>query len=518
MSTITVKKVVFEDEIVLYWERKRALLKGARYVVFLDGKLIGSTQKTHYEIENLTPNTKYKISVERIDEDDKLLATLFQGTIQTKKAKKRLDVTKAPYFAVGDGKTMNTYSIQKALNDCKRGECVYFPKGTYLTGALSVNSDTEIYLSKDAVLKGSSNIEDYQPQIHTRFEGTELFGYRALLNVGEMNRAPIYNVKNVIIRGGGKISGGGEALCFSAVLSQPNDLSPKDILDAEGLDICTFAKKYQNKIRDFGRNRPRLVGVYNAQKIIFGNITFEYGSSWTVHILYSKNVLTYGCSFFTKGIWNGDGWDPDSSENCTIFGCRFDTHDDAIAIKSGRNLEGCTIARPTKNVKIFDCIGRIGIAIGSELSGGILDISVWDCSFTGGRAGFRIKTSKKRGGFVKNVKVRDCIFSDIHIWAGYPINDDGAGVNTLTEIENVSFENVESRGGHALPLEVEQSFKERCCIFVQGFEDDITRVHNIQFKNIKVYPLQDKALEPVHVQNVSEFSLENVSFIDEGRG
>lgn len=105
-----------------------------------------------------------------------------------------------------------------------------------------------------------------------------------------------------------------------------------------------------------------------------------------------------------------DGWDPDSSTNCTLFASEFHTGDDAVAIKSGKNPEGNEIGRPCAHIKVFDC--RIGyghgICIGSEMSGGVEDVQIWDCDFANSLYGIEIKATPKRGGYVRGVTVRDC--------------------------------------------------------------------------------------------------------------
>ena len=504
-----IKIIRFDDEIALYWEKPKNLAQNVLYRIRVNDRIIEIIAKTHFEIDNLTPNSKYRFQIEQLDGENKS-KLIFDDIIRTKKEKKRIDVTKAPYFAKGDGKTSNTKILQSALKNCKKDECIYFPQGEFLTGGLDVYSNTEIYLSAGAVLKGTEDINEYLPKMKTSFEGSQQICYRSLLNIGKFTPRRIYNIKNVVIRGGGKIFGGGVALCRNALLSYKEDMSEECVRDIQEMKISDLLKKY-TKLVEMGRVRSKLISVHNARNIIFSNITFGYGSSWTVHMIYSKNILTYNCGFLSKGVWNGDGWDPESSKNCTIFGCSFETHDDAIAIKSGKNLDGSKLARPTKNVKIFDCNGKMGIAIGSELSGGIKNISVWDCKFTGGRAGFRIKTTKKRGGYVKNVKVRNCQFSDVKIWTGYPINDDGNAAKKLTYIHNVLFENVESQG-YVVPARLGAMPEATECILIEGFEEDKRRLKDIKFSNIILHTPKDKSIKPIKIKNATNVILENINY------
>ena len=98
-------------------------------------------------------------------------------------------------------------------------------------------------------------------------------------------------------------------------------------------------------------------------------------------MIYCDDIVTDHCTLRSGGIWNGDGWDPDSSTNCTLFATEFETEDDSVAIKSGKNPEGNAINRPTKHICVFDCHsnGGHGICIGSEMSGGVADVQIWDC-------------------------------------------------------------------------------------------------------------------------------------------
>lgn len=98
-------------------------------------------------------------------------------------------------------------------------------------------------------------------------------------------------------------------------------------------------------------------------------ITVKSGAGWNVHMIYSRDIVTNSCAFYSRNIWNGDGWDPDSSRDCTIFGCTFDTGDDAVAVKSGKTPEGNEINRPCEHIKIFDCRCAFGhgFVLGSEM-------------------------------------------------------------------------------------------------------------------------------------------------------
>ena len=165
------------DSITLYWERPQGRFK-TTYEIFLkdgtgtkDAISVGSTQKTHYTIEDLSADTEYEVTVKGTYLSDIHEETI---TVHTSCRTVVIDITKAPYSAVGDGKTLNTTAIQAAIDDCPAGGCVWIPSGIFMTGALRLHSNMELYLAESAVLQGTATPEDYLPRIWSRFEGTEM--------------------------------------------------------------------------------------------------------------------------------------------------------------------------------------------------------------------------------------------------------------------------------------------------------------------------------------------------------
>ncbi len=489
--------VLFEDEITLYWDKQWDLPDGIIYQIYLDEKAVFSTDKTHCEITGLSPSSAYTVRLEGKDGE-----CLFCDTLHTEERKQRIDVTKPPYNAVGDGKTNNTAALQKALNDCRENECVYLPAGVFLTGALDMQSDTELYIEKGAVLQGTAIVEDYAPKVLSRFEGKEMMCYRPLINIGKMDKNGGYTTQNVVIRGGGSVLGGGEALCHAVIEKEKERL--KSFL-SENAD---YVKTCENENTIPGRARPRLINMNNCENVVLTNLQIGFGAAWNVHFVYCKDVLTYNCTIRSRGVWNGDGWNPDSSENCTVFATRFDTHDDAIAIKSGKNPEGNLINRPTKNVRIFDCGGRNGIACGSELSGGISEIYIWDCDFNKGISGFRVKATRKRGGYARNVKVRNCKLIDIRLWTGYTCNDDGEGAGQLTIIENFRFENIEL---HGISYRPEGKIIQITPLMLWGFDEPTHYIKNIDIENIDL-PSSKNGLQKIELKNIENVNIRNMRY------
>ena len=403
--------IAFDNEIKVWWQRGEG--KAPCFITaYLNGEPIGKTEKTHFTYSGLESNTNYTVKIEGVGE----------AVVKTQKKKRRIDVTRPPYNAVGDGKTLNTEALERAFLDCGIDECVYFPEGIYMTGALTGHSDMEIYIEKGAVLQGTSLVEDYLPKIKSRFEGVEMECYRSLLNFGELDRNSGYNCKNVMIRGGGEIRGGGNELRRETI--ERERILLKDYIEQN----ADYIKTCENDDTVPGRARGRLLNVSNCDGVILSDISFSNGPAWNLHFIYSKDIVTCGCRIESHGISNGDGWDPDSSENCVIFDTVFDTGDDCIAIKSGKNPEGNIVNKPTRNVYIFDCkiVDGHGISIGSEMSGGVENVFVWDCDMRKCWYGLQVKGTKKRGGYVKNIHVKDSKASCLMVWSVL-YNDDGVG-------------------------------------------------------------------------------------------
>ncbi|MCB7335519.1 glycoside hydrolase family 28 protein [Enterocloster aldenensis] len=449
-----IQTVVVGNRVTVFWGKPEEWIPGCRFQVYVDGVLQQTVVKTHAGFT--VPETQRQchvkvkmVGMEAVDPagvnpaeaDPAVLWELPGKDIQLEAGRRRVDITKEPYLAKGDGKTLNTRAIQKAIDECGPKDMVYIPPGVFMTGALRLHSNMMLYIEKDATLQGTDIPKDYLPRIRSRFEGTEMECYSSLLNLGELDRDGGYNCRNVVICGGGTIASGGRELARRVIESERERL--KDYLT----ELGDGGRAYENPDTIPGRVRPRLIHMSNCRNVVLSGLTLKNGASWNVQMIYSDAVVTNACQFHSEGVWNGDGWDPDSSTNCTVFDCNFYTGDDSVAIKSGKNPEGNRINRPSRHIRIFGCrsVCGHGIAIGSEISGGIEDVCIWDYDLSGSRYGIEIKATKKRGGYVREVHVRDCVIPRLMIHS-VDYNDDGAGSEVPPVFENYSFERLHIQG------------------------------------------------------------------------
>ena len=213
-----IQSAVTAGTATLYWERDPACSpQGIRYQIGLDGAKRTEVTRTHVTLEGLQPDTEYAVRIEAVS-DRALDAETVQ--IRTACQKRRIDVTREPYLAKGDGAALNTGAIQRALDDCTASDAVYFPAGVYRTGALRLHSDMEIYLEEGAVLQGTADPADYLPKIPSRFEGIEMECYASLLNMGWLDHTAGANCGNVLIHGKGTIASGGQELALAVIRAE----------------------------------------------------------------------------------------------------------------------------------------------------------------------------------------------------------------------------------------------------------------------------------------------------------
>ncbi len=489
-----VKCIVTFSDVILYWNAFDYEKINCEFYIYQNKKYVGKTNKTHYTIRDIEDKN---VIIDIFLDSDKRQLFYHNEFIMPDKPR-FIDISKEPYLAVGDGKTMNTEKIQKAIDDCGINECVYIPKGNFLTGALNLHSNMELYIEKEGALIGSVNPITYLPKVLGRSEGIEQEVYRALINVGNIRNRDECACENVMIHGGGKIVGGGYELLENVIQREREEMS-----------VFSADEPIMNMLGTCGLGRPKLLSIGCSKNIMIDNIEFSNGAFWNVHMIYSDQITTCNCKFISHGIFNGDGWDPDSSTNCILFHCTFDTSDDCVSIKSGKNPEGNVIAKPCKDIYVFDCkcLDGHGFTIGSEMSGGIENVYIWDCDVAKTIFGIEIKATKKRGGYVKNINVKNCAASRIMLHSvGY--NDNGIAAQNPPKFSECKFEKMIIRGE---AREWRQTEVKPCrAIEITGFEDDY-EIENIGFYDIEINNGRNSMEQIFSFQRTKGITISNIS-------
>jgi exo-poly-alpha-galacturonosidase len=328
-----------------------------------------------------------------------MLLTLFLLTVSTpilaNGPSSKYLITK--FGAVGDGKTLNTLAIQAAIDDCAKdgGGVVVVPEGKFITGAIFLKQGVDLNVEKNGILKGSVNQSDYQ-QINTRWEGIERVWTSALIN--------IIDVSNVKVYGEGTIDGSGtEWPSFARQAGQQRQ------------QLSQAARDSIMRIPRVGR--PRLICFQNCHKVSISDLKFRNQAVWCLHILYCTDVIVKNLDIrAAHTIPSSDGIDVDSSSGVTITGCYIDDNDDCISIKSGKDADGLRVNRPSENIIVKKCrfgYGHGGVAMGSETSGGIRNVKIFNCDVDSGNwAPIRFKTQPSRSGVVENIVYKDIRIKD----------------------------------------------------------------------------------------------------------
>lgn len=302
----------------------------------------------------------------------------------------------ANYGAVPDGEAAQTRAIQAAIDAASAagGGTVVLKPGTYRSGSIFVKSNVTLHVGRGATLRGVTDLAAY-PMVRTRVAGIEMEWPAGLLN--------IYQQSNARISGEGTVDGDGK-IFWDSYWALRRDYDPKSLRWAA----------------DYDCRRPRLIHIYESDRVEISGLTLMRAGFWTVHVCYSRDVKVSDLIIRNNIGGRGpstDGVDIDSSERVLVERCDLSVNDDALCIKAGRDWDGLRVARPCREVKVRDCVVRdalAGMTFGSETSGGFQDIEV---------SGLRIeypvplgiffKSGHTRGGSISNIRIHDVHLQDV---------------------------------------------------------------------------------------------------------
>ncbi|MFZ4581234.1 MAG: glycoside hydrolase family 28 protein [Paludibacter sp.] len=453
---------------------------------------------------------------------------------------------------VGDGITLNTKAFESAIEklSSKGGGKLLVPAGVWFTGPIVLKSNINLHLEKGALILFSPDFNLY-PLVNTSFEGLDT----------KRCQSPISgrNLVNVAITGQGSINGSGEAwrplkrdkvtdrqwkkvIKSGGILKTPDYWFPSaSSLKGESISDMNVPRANLSdaewlQIKDF--LRPVMIGLVECKNVLLQGVLFENSPSWNIHPLMCENLIVDNVFVRNPGYaQNGDGIDVESCKNAIIVNSSFDVGDDAICIKSGKDLQGRLRARPTENLIVDNCKvfqGHGGFVVGSEMSGGVRNVSVRNCQFLGTDVGLRFKSNRGRGGVVENIYISDIymfnIVTDSFLFDLYyggksaseaaddgdenPVENSVPTVSDETPVfKNIFVKNIVSRNANramyfnGLPEMNIANINVENAIISAKSGVVLSESNGIKFKNIQIFPQSGPAILLKSVKNfeLSEF-------------
>lgn len=368
------------------------------------------------------------------------------------------------------------------------GGTVIVPAGNFYTGPITMKSNVNLHISEGATLKFTTDPKHYFPSVATRWEGLDCYNASPLIYA--------WGETNIAITGRGTIDGQAaqenwwgrqkqvERKDFKA---DPND-PDSPVLRASRLKLLELAEAGSPMVdRHFNEItylRPQTLNFNHCTTVLIEGVTFLRSPFWVIHPVFCNDLIVRGVTVVNDGP-NGDGCDPESCKNVLIEDCVFDTGDDCIAIKSGRNEDGRKWNVPSENIVVRNCTmadGHGGVVIGSEISGGYRNLYVENCKMDSPNLDrvIRIKTSNARGGlieniYVRNVEVGECKEAVLRINLDYEPNE-VAKRGFTPEVRNVVLENVTCQ-------------KSKYGVWLYGL-DEVTNINDVVLKNCEFNGVQ----------------------------
>ena len=334
---------------------------------------------------------------------------------------------------VGDGHTLNTTAFAAAIDSlaAQGGGRVVVPEGVWYTGPIVLKDNIELHLAQNALIIFDNDPSHY-PLVETTFEGLNTLRCQSPLSAR--------GVKNVAITGHGVIDGNGDAwravkrdkltdrewqakLKSGGVLSDdgktwyPSESYKFGATSGADQNVSTWATTREDFERMHDFLRPVMVSLHHCENVLLEDVTFQNSPCWNIHPAMCTNLtvdnITVRCPDYAQ---NSDGIDIESCRNVVVRDSRFDVGDDGICIKSGKDEAGRKRGIPCENILVDNCIvfhGHGGFVVGSEMSGGVKNVLVSNCVFSGTDVGLRFKSTRGRGGVVENIWIENITMNNI---------------------------------------------------------------------------------------------------------
>jgi exo-poly-alpha-galacturonosidase len=430
---LMVPPMAYDDSsITVIWSKPSDYSNVASYNVYQNGSLAGNTKNLFYNITGLEADSPYSLIVKAVDASGEESPSSNKIIQSTAPAMKVFNIT--GYGAVGDGNTLNTAAVQKAIDECTPGGKVLIPSGTFVSGALFLKSNMTLQI--DGILRGSDNTADY-PLTSKRFP-YYLSGnnYMGLINAYTEKYGSISNVR---ICGSGTVNGSSDPI--GSITGHKNTILGDNQAAAANEDS----------------SRADTITLKGVNGLYLGGLTLVNPAMHVIFISYSKNITVNGITVDTYDIHNADGIDLATSDTAYIFNSSFDAGDDCINFNAGVGADGVKENCPDNNIRVFNCIakrGHGGVVFGSFTGAWIQNVLVEDCIFDGTDIGLRFKTGTKQGGGAKNVLCRDitikniakhsAIFFDSSYSCDYPSG--GPGQFKDITVKNITCTNLKKYG------------------------------------------------------------------------
>lgn len=386
---------------------------------------------------------------------------------------KRIQLPQIPSFKIevtklgakGDSISDAKPAFDKAMALCKKnnGGTILVSKGTYLLkGPIHFVSNVNLVIERGAKIRFSDNPKHYLPMVLTSWEGTMLYNYSPLIYA--------YGCTNIAITGEGTIDGEGSTIWNSYKAKEGADKKLSREMNHNNVSL---------KDRKFGKGhflRPQLIQFFNCKNILVENVKIEDSPFWCLHLLKSQSITVRGLKYKAFNA-NNDGIDPEYAKDVLIENIDFDNADDNIAIKAGRDHEGrANSDTPSENIVIRNCNfkGLHGVVLGSEMSAGIKNIFIENCKTSGYlKRGIYFKTNADRGGFIKNIYVRNIQLDEVEDCIYITANYMGEGTGGFpSDVSDIFLSNISCTKAR------------ETAVIIQGYE--LKKVRNIYLDTIEV--------------------------------